>query len=462
MISTSIRSTLGACAIALACMLLAASGFAATSTQSTAQEPPTLDALVKSVRDAGKRAQTRLAERERKFIAARDERAKLLADARKRRQQAEAEADQLRAAFEAGEATLTELETALEANSGDLRDVFAVVRQVAGDAAPSLRNSLVSAQDDSRNALVERLAAGEANPTASDLRSLWLALLDEMHLSGQVARFDAPVISAAGEESTRRVTRVGTFTALADGQYLRYLPDSGRLLALSRQPAGTSATAALTFERADTPMSTVSLDPSRGSILALIVQAPKLRERIQQGGMIGYLILLIGAVGLLLGMHRLLVLVLSRRRANTELNNPDATSNFAVARLRSVAADPAYQSEPDALSAKLDEVVAGEAERLSRGLPTLATIAAVSPLLGLLGTVTGMIETFQVITLFGAGDPRLMSGGISQALITTQLGLAVAIPLLLIHSFLQGRANTQITTLDQKATDLFAKQRGSA
>ncbi|MGI9324064.1 MAG: MotA/TolQ/ExbB proton channel family protein [Pseudomonadales bacterium] len=462
MICHANRAGLCARVLALGFLLLAPSGLAATAAQTAEQEATTLDALVQSVRDARSRAKTRLAERERKFIAARDERASLLADARKRRQQAEAEADQLRAAFEAGEETLTELETALEENSGDLRDVFAVVRQVAGDAAPTLRNSLVSAQDDTRNALVERLAAGEANPTASDLRELWLALLDEMNLSGQVARFDAAVISAAGEESTRRVTRVGTFTALADGEYLRYLPDTGRLLALSRQPAGTSVAAALAFEQAELPMSTVSLDPSRGSILALIVQAPKLNERVQQGGVIGYLILLIGAVGLLLGAHRLFVLLLSRRRANAELNNPEASGKYAVAALRGVAADPTYQTEPDALSAKLDEVVAGEAERLNRGLPTLATIAAVSPLLGLLGTVTGMIETFQVITLFGAGDPRLMSGGISQALITTQLGLAVAIPLLLIHSFLQGRANTLITRLDQKATDLFATQRSAA
>ena len=136
-------------------------------------------------------------------------------------------------------------------------------------------------------------------------------------------------------------------------------------------------------------------------------------------------------------------------------------NGHTISTLRKVAQDAAYQLDASALSAKLDEVVAGAAEQLNRGLPTIAIIAAVSPLLGLLGTVTGMIETFQVITLFGAGDPRLMSGGISQALITTQLGLAVAIPLLLLHSFLQGRANMLITTLDQTATNLFAEQRGA-
>ena len=92
---------------------------------------------------------------------------------------------------------------------------------------------------------------------------------------------------------------------------------------------------------------------------------------------------------------------------------------------------------------------------LNRGLPTVAVLAAVSPLLGLLGTVTGMIETFQSITLFGTGDPKLMSGGISQALITTQLGLAVAIPLVLFHSLLTGRVNRLVEQLGKHSSELL-------
>ena len=221
-----------------------------------------------------------------------------------------------------------------------------------------------------------------------------------------------------------------------------------------------SVAEALQFEQQSETLSTVAIDPSRGAILALIVQTPEVSERIQQGGLIGYLILLIGAVGLALGVYRFVVVMIEQRHIGSEVDDPDVDNGFTVSRLRRVAADNTFRADASALAAKLDEVVASAAEKLNRGLPTLAIFAAVSPLLGLLGTVTGMIETFQVITLFGAGDPRLMSGGISQALITTQLGLAVAIPLLLLHSFLQGRANSLITTLDQTATDLFARQRG--
>ncbi len=424
-------------------------------------EAQTLSDLVRSVRDTAARAEARLQARQAEFVAARDEQRSLLNDARRRRQAAEAEADTLRAAFEVAEEELADLETRLDENAGDLREVFSVVRQVSGDAAPVLQNSLVGAQNPERTSLVERLAAGDATPTSSDLRSLWLTLLEEMEQSGRVARFEAPVISATGEEATRKVTRIGTFTAIADGSYLRYLPESGKLLALARQPAGASAAEALQFEQAQAPLAPIAIDPSRGSILALIVQTPEMSERIAQGGIIGYLILIIGAVGLALGAVRFVRVIMTHRQVNSEVGDPNANHGHTISRLREVAVDEAYQGDASALAAKLDEVVAAAAERLNRGLPTLAIFAAVSPLLGLLGTVTGMIETFQVITLFGAGDPRLMSGGISQALITTQLGLAVAIPLLLLHSFLQSRANALITTLDQTATDLFASQRGA-
>ncbi|CAE7314307.1 exbD2 [Symbiodinium pilosum] len=434
---------------------------AESASQEAQAQPETLAELVRSVRDKTARNQTRLAEREQRFIAARNERAQLLRDVRQRRQAAENEADRLRAEFETGEEELADLETKLDENAGDLREVFSVVRQVAGDVAPILQNSLVAAQMGQRSELVERLASGERNPTSAELRELWLTLLDEMEKSGHVARFETEVITATGEEVMKQVTRIGTFTALADGQYLRFLPDSGKLLALARQPAGTSAGEALKFEQAQQPLTSVAIDPSRGSILALIVQTPEMSERIKQGGVIGYLILLIGAIGVALGAYRLAAILLTQRKVRREQSDPARDDGHTIATLRKVAQDDAYQLDASALSAKLDEVVAGAAERLNRGLPTLAIIAAVSPLLGLLGTVTGMIETFQVITLFGAGDPRLMSGGISQALITTQLGLAVAIPLLLLHSFLQGRANMLITLLDQTATNLFATQRGA-
>ena len=424
-----------------------------------AEEPASLGQLIESVRDTSTRDAQRLAEREERFVAARDQRSELLARAQQQRRAAEAEADRLRAEYEDGEEELADLETRLDENTGDLREVFSVVRQTSGDAVPMIQNSLVSAQLGARGALVERLSAANSIPSADDLRELWLLFLDEMNESGRIARFDAAVISADGEESVRTVTRIGTFSALSNGDYLRYLPDSGRLLALARQPVGVESSDILAFEEADESLLSVAIDPSRGAILSLIVQTPDLRERIDQGGVIGYIILVIGALGLVLGVERFVTIGLARRNTRGALSGKNPDADPAVSQLRTLSRDADYLADADALSAKMDEIVSTATEKLRRGLPTLAIFAAVSPLLGLLGTVTGMIETFQVITLFGAGDPRLMSGGISQALITTQLGLSVAIPLLLIHSFVQGRANALITTLDETAAELFAEGR---
>jgi biopolymer transport protein ExbB len=372
-------------------------------------------------------------------VEARDQRAGLLRDVVRQRREAEALADRLRAAFEAGEDTLADLETTLDERSSDLREVFVAVNQVSADTLASIQNSMVSAQIRDRDVLLERLSSSETLPSADDLRALWLLLLEEMHQSGRVARFEVPIIAASGEEMAQ------------------FLPESGRLLALARQPAGTSRADALAFEQAGEELVSVALDPSRGAILSLIVQTPELRERVDQGGLIGYLIILLGAIGFALGIERIVHVAWAGRRSKRAVALDDG--EHPIGQLRAIASDPDYQADTDALSAKMDEIVTVASQRLNRGLPILAVFAAVSPLLGLLGTVTGMIETFQVITLFGAGDPRLMSGGISQALVTTQLGLAVAIPLLLIHSFAQSRANTMVTELDEMAAEIFATSR---
>ena len=102
----------------------------------------------------------------------------------------------------------------------------------------------------------------------------------------------------------------------------------------------------------------------------------------------------------------------------------------------------------------LQEAILNQLPRVERGMAVLAVLGAIAPLLGLLGTVTGMIETFRVITLYGTGDPKLMSGGISEALVTTELGLAVAIPIMLCHTFLSRRVSHIVGDMEEKAVQL--------
>ncbi len=185
-----------------------------------------------------------------------------------------------------------------------------------------------------------------------------------------------------------------------------------------------------------------------------MVQSPDLRERLQQGGGIGYLILVLGAIGLLLIVRCAVRLFVSRRAIDRQAALEEPSDKNPLGRLQIVARESGEHIET--VSLRLDEQLAEESSLLKRGLTTVAVLAAVSPLLGLLGTVTGMIETFQSITLFGTGDPKLMSGGISQALITTQVGLAVAIPLVLLHSLFTGKANRMIEHLAKQSSDLLA------
>jgi biopolymer transport protein ExbB len=199
----------------------------------------------------------------------------------------------------------------------------------------------------------------------------------------------------------------------------------------------------------------VVVDPTRGAILALLVQAPDLKERIQQGGWIGYIILILGAIGLLVALVRFISLTVVGRGVASQQKNTEVSLKNPLGRILSVYSETGSQ-DVETLSLKLDEAILREIPKIERGIVTLAIIAAITPMLGLLGTVSGMIETFQSITLFGTGDPKLMSGGISKALVTTELGLAVAIPIMLIHSAISSKSNRLVQILDEESSALVA------
>lgn len=415
-----------------------------------------LDALIHSLKQERQVERRHNREREARFLSERDSRQVRLAEARAAKEAAELQAEDLRGWHEANAEHLQELEEELDRSSGELGQMFDTVRQVAADVRAQLDDSMVTAQFPQRSAVLDTLSKGERLPSIEQLEAMWLLLLEEMNQSGRVARFEAPVISPDGEETERPVLRVGPFTAISQGSYLRFLPEAGRFVELSRQPPLRHLQLAAELEQAGEGIHPLAVDPSRGALLGLMVQSPDLRERLRQGGVVGYVILGLGALALLLVLERYLLLSWVSFKMKRQQRVAEARSSNPMGRVSLVAEQ--YRGVPlEALDMHLDEAVSREATRLSRGLPTLAVVAAVAPLLGLLGTVTGMIETFQAITLFGAGDPKMMSSGISQALITTQLGLVVAIPVLLLHSFLKGRANGLIELLDRHGTTLLGR-----
>ena len=412
-----------------------------------------VDQIVEMVRGEALREAAHDAERIDRFLNTRESQRQLLQDGQAQLAAQNQRADRLRQEYENNERTLSEFELELRERAGDLNDLFAIVRQTALNASGILDTSLVAAEQQQRSTFLRDLGKGETPPSIEDIKELWTSVLTEISESGKVVKFNATVIKPHGAEAVQAVTRAGVFNAVSNGAFLRYLPESGKLVELSRQPSGRFQRLARSLEEAQTGIHPMALDPSKGAILSLMVQSPDLSERLQQGGGIGYVILVLGAIGLLIVIRKVVGLTMARRGIEAQTKSTDANSTNALGRLKHISLEM-QSAGIDAASIRLDEQLAEESSLLNRGLPTVAVLAAVTPLLGLLGTVTGMIETFQSITLFGTGDPKLMSGGISQALVTTQLGLAVAIPLVLFHSLLAGRANRLVEQLGKFCSDL--------
>jgi len=415
----------------------------------------TVEELINQVRMDAQKDREVNKEREAEFLNAHAQRAQMLAEVKAALAAAEKKAETLRQQFDSNEKALTEKRAALKEEAAELNDIFTIARQNANELQSLVTRSMVTAQFPERGDLLKPIIESNNVITFPQLKSLWLFLLEEMNQTRKVAMFDAPVISAQGEETNARVMRIGGFTATTEGNYLRYLPETGQLLELARQPAGNAQSLAFDLQAAtDGQAYAMAVDPTKGSILALLVRSPDVVEQIEQGGVIGYLILIFGAIGLLVAFYRFIWLALMKGRVVQQAEGAEANANNPLGRLL-MAAEGISHKDKEALAMRLEENIQLETSRIKWGLASIALFAAITPLLGLLGTVTGMIETFQSISLFGTGDPKLMSGGISQALVTTQLGLAVAIPLLLIHTFLNGKAVQMVELLESQSVRLF-------
>ncbi len=417
-----------------------------------------LDKLLRDIRQTQGAAGKIDADQEARFLAAADQ-AQALEAARAELRQQEQLSQQLSAQLNAGKAQLSQLAGELDNRSGTLTDLFDVARQVAGDLKADLNASLISAEFPDRSRQLAAIADAKALPTIDQLERLWFSLQQEMTESGKVVYYDQEVLSAAGEPRQAKVIRIGAFNALADGKYLRYLPETGKLADLPRQPESEFTDLAEAISAAQTGPVAIGIDPTRGAILGMLIQTPDTLERLAQGGAIGYIIMALGVIGFLYGVVRLVVLTRIGQKMTRQMNRPEISEDNPLGRVLAVAEHSAAQ-ETDNLELLLDEAITREVPALERGIAMIKLLAAVAPLLGLLGTITGMILTFQSISLFGTGDPKLMAGGISQALVTTMQGLCVAIPLLFLHSLVVARSHILIQILDEQTAGLISRRAG--
>lgn len=363
--------------------------------------------------------------------------------------------------FEDNELSITGLQERLNERLGALKELFGVLQQVSSDAQGQFYASLTQLQYKERADYLAEFSAkmGQTTelPSIEEIERLWFEMQREMTESGKVHSMTKNVVTSDGVEREQEVVRVGMFNIVSDGKYLQFIPETGRILEYSRQPSSRYMSGAQAFGEGEQGVIPFTIDPTRGQLLSLLVAAPNLSERIEQGGIIGYVILSLGVLALVIALTRLAVLTVLQRRIIQQIKEPHKIGDNPLGRILNE-----YSSHKDrdleTLELKMGEAVMREVPRINKGLGFLKIIAAVAPLLGLLGTVTGMIITFQAIVLFGAGDPKMMAGGISQALVTTVQGLTVAIPTLLLHNFVQTRAKFITDTLEQEAVAIVAAQ----
>lgn len=424
-------------------------------------QPQGMDELLNRIRQDSAQTARLNQEREARFLRDKTQQAAMLQTAEAEHAAAKAKSDAVRARYEANQKAIADLKTQLAARAGDYTQVAAAVKQAALDFRAHAADSVITAQFPERLEVLDRLGAESAMPGQSELEKLWYTLQQEMTENGRIARFKTEVIDLAGTPQPREVIRVGSFTAFADGEYLAPQPGTGQLLQLPRQPARSYRRMASAFAEADAEREPILLDPTRGTLLAQEAQRPSLGERVHQGGMVGYVIIIVGIVGAVLSLFQLgyLTRVDTRVRRQLQETSQPRDDNPLGRVLATFRGNPATAAEDaEVIELRLSEAVLREVPKLERFQAFIRLAVAAGPLLGLIGTVTGMIITFQVITEQGAGDPRLMAEGISQAMIATVLGLGIAVPLLFINSLLAARSRAITQILDEQATGLLAER----
>lgn len=422
-------------------------------------QPKTLDGLLAKVKQGAIAESAEYKKREQEFLRAKNKQQGLLNNMIKERDRQERRSVELEATFNKQEEELAKLTDLLTKRLGSLRELFGILQQVSGDLRGKFETSNISAQFANRGAwladLAKRMGTSTELATVEEIERVVFELQREMTESGKVVRFDAEVIGADGNSEVKEVVRIGSFNLVADGKYLQFDTDTQSLVELARQPEGRYMSTADALQSAASGYEGIALDPSRGSILAALVSKPSAIERVHQGGLVGYIIIFAGALGILLAIIRWLAVGSIGRKVSRQIASDTPSDDNPLGRVLSV-----YHKnksvDTETLELKLGEAILKETPDIIKFVSLLKIIAVVAPLMGLLGTVTGMINTFQAITLFGAGDPKLMAGGISQALVTTMLGLWVAIPMTLLHSIVNTRSKSIIHVLEEQSAGIIA------
>lgn len=430
-------------------------------------EAKNLDQLLQQVKQSSRADAEQNRKREAFFLQQKSQQQSLLNNAKAALAALEKTSAQLESEFSANEQLLLAKREQLQQGMGTLKELFGHLTAASGDFRSVIETSIVSAQYPGReqvfNELIHKMDNATLLPSVTEIESLWFEMLREMTESAKVVRFNAEVIKPDGETRRQDIIRIGTFNLLSEQKYLAYSAESNSIGELSRQPASSYTRAIHQLESSGAAYTRIGIDPtgpSGGSYLAALVDTPSLIERWHQGGIVGYIITGIAVIAAMIVLWRILVLSLMESRILNVLKAGSIDKaqilNNALGRVLMVHLNQP-RLDAETLEVKLSEAILRERPAIERLLPLLKIIAMVAPLLGLLGTVAGMIMTFQAITIYGAGDPKAMASGISSALVTTVLGLLVAIPTVFAHALLNGKAQNILHILEQQSMGLIAR-----
>jgi biopolymer transport protein ExbB len=447
-------------------LLLLTSSILVAQEAEEAPAPTNLDKLLELVKEGKTKEQAENDAREAEFRRARDGQREILRAEQRELARQERIADELEEVFRNNQEKLRVAEEAYLKQLGSLNELFGHMQSISTDSRVTFETSLTAAEfgkdrESFLGDLTRKMGESTELPTIVEIERVWYEIMREMKATGEVVRFTTDVINVDGTQVSCDVVRVGVYNAVCGNKYLEYVPAKGQYQFLARQPAGRYTSSAGRVSGAEVGGGYVSFSvdpsgPSGGALLANLIQNPSLLERIDQGGLIGYIILAIGAITLIFAIYKYVVLYLMSRDVTEQLDS-DKLGDNPLGRVLKVG-QTHMKDQLDRLELKLAEAIMSERPSIERGISFVKIVSVVAPLAGLLGTVTGMIITFQQITLFGTGDPKIMAGGISQALVTTVLGLVVAIPTTLAHSFLQSSARSVVEVLEEQATGIVAEK----
>ena len=431
-----------------------------TANAQTGDDARSMAELLRLIEQGQARDSQEARQRESAFAQARNQQQSLLNQARAERTRQENVSAQLEQQFEENQQRIITARQALDERLGALKELFGVLQTVAGDTQGVFNTSLTNIQYPDRGEfLVElgsKMAGASSLASIADIERLWAMLHQEIVESSRVVRFTNLVTKADGQQEEMEVVRVGSLNIINENGYLKHDSQEGTLTELARQPESRYTSTTGDLLDADSGVVSFGVDVTRGTILGLLVESPTIKDRIEQGGIVGYCIIALGIVGLLIAIWRWFGLTGDSRRVSAQLKRETASTDNPLGRVLA-----AYESnrgaDTETVELKLSEAALKEMPGLTKGLLFIKVVSAVAPLMGLLGTVTGMIKTFQVITLYGAGDPKMMAGGISQALMTTVLGLVVAIPMVLLHTVVSGQSRKIINILQSQSAGIVAQ-----